>query len=309
MNLICYFDFPSGDWNTTYYFQSIYNALKNHYNNFSFSAVDSSQIVLRKSEPCMKYAHPHMIIENIDTKKYFLISYWDKMKCLDNYSGWDLENCVEIFTSSGVHDSDTYYTPLNLEYTPFSYLTPRIDIDRTIMELNTTSNSDRIVPEKPNFKGFLYSFREYLKSDDRFSITNTSEGVYLQYSNYIKHLNKFAINMSLNGAGEICYRDMEILGLGTALFRPKLNVQFSDSLIPNYHYISVDYDSIKNEKNQNIFFKKFSDLIIDRWNEVVNDSDYINFVAQNGKNWFKKNVPKEKHGELAVKLLDFNKLK
>jgi uncharacterized FlgJ-related protein len=115
--------------------------------------------------------------------------------------------------------------------------------------------------------------------------------------------------MNLNGAGEICYRDMEILGLGTALFRPKLLVQFDDPLIPDHHYISVDYDSIKDEKKQDIFFKKFSDLIIQRWNEVVKDKEYINFVAQNGRKWFENNVSKEKHGEIAIKLIDFNKLK
>jgi hypothetical protein len=257
----------------------------------------------------MKYAHPHMIIENVDTKKYFVITYWDKMECICEYTGWDMENLVEIFTSSGVHKNDVIYQPLELKYTPFSYLTPRKDIDVAISELKDTDNNDRIIPEKPQFKGYLYLFRKYLESDDRFFVREKGNGEYLQFTDYIKHLNKFAINMNLNGAGEICYRDMEILGLGTALFRPKLLVQFDDPLIPDHHYISVDYDSIKDEKKQDIFFKKFSDLIIQRWNEVVKDKEYINFVAQNGRKWFENNVSKEKHGEIAIKLIDFNKLK
>jgi hypothetical protein len=309
MNINCYFDPPGGDWNTTHYFQGIYEALKNHYKDYKFNFVDSMTLVKRKNEPCIKYAHPHMVIENVDTKKYFVITYWDKMECICKYTGWDMENLVEIFTSSGVHKNDINYQPLELKYTPFSYLTPRMDIDVTISELKDTDNNDRIIPEKPQFKGFLYLFRKYLESDDRFFVREKGNGEYLQFTDYIKHLNKFAINMNLNGAGEICYRDMEILGLGTALFRPKLLVQFDDPLIPDHHYISVDYDSIKDEKKQDIFFKKFSDLIIQRWNEVVKDKEYINFVAQNGRKWFENNVSKEKHGEIAIKLIDFNKLK
>jgi len=309
MDIVCYFDSPAGDWNTTHYFQGIYDTLRNHYTDYKFSFVDSMTLVKSRSEPCMKYAHPHMIIENSNTKKYFVISYWDKMECIGEYSGWDMENMVELFTSSGVQKNDLNYNSLDLKYTPFSYLTPRIDIDIAISELKNTDNNNRTIPEKPQFKGYLYSFREYLKNDERFFVRETSDGNYLQYTEYIRHLNKFAINMSLNGAGEICFRDMEILGLGTALFRPKLSVQFSDPLIPNYHYISVDYDAIKDETKPKIFFKKLSDLIVERWNEVVDDREYINFVAQNGRKWFENNVSKEKHGELAIKLLDFNKLK
>lgn len=309
MNITCYYDFPIGDWNNNYYFDTIYNALKNHYTNYNWTYVDSSQIVERRSEPCMKFAHPHMIIENTDTKKYFLISYWDKMECIQEFTGWDMENLVEIFTSSGVHSNDVYYKPLSMDYTPFSYIVPRLDVEQTIEKLKDTNNDERIIPQKPGFKGYLYLFRKYLKSDDRFEVTDKSEGTFLNYDSYIEHLNQFAINMSLNGAGEICHRDMEILGLGTALFRPKLTVQFNEPLIPDYHYISVDYDSIKDETDMKIFYKKLSDLIIDRWQEIIVDREYINKVAKNGQEWFKRNVTKQKHAEIALKLLNFDKLK
>jgi hypothetical protein len=114
--------------------------------------------------------------------------------------------------------------------------------------------------------------------------------------------------MSLNGAGQICFRDMEILGLGTALFRPKLSVDFHNPLIPDYHYISVDYDSIKGVQPIRKFYQLLSDLMIERWNEVKHDRDYINEVAKNGKEWFDNNVPKEKHGEILLNILNFNKL-
>ena len=86
MNITCYYDFPIGDWNNNYYFDTIYNALKNHHTNYNWTYVDSSKIFERRSEPCMKFAHPHMIIENTDTKKYFLKMLWNTYISVPNLS-------------------------------------------------------------------------------------------------------------------------------------------------------------------------------------------------------------------------------
>ena len=310
MNINCYYDLSNSAWNVPRYFESIFNALKQHYTEFTIEKVSTESLRVNSTGHCCKFEHHHMIIENVESKKYFLITYWDKMHSISEYTGWDMENCVEIFTSSGVHDNDVHFNPLNINnYTPFSYLTSRLDIDETCDELSMVANQGRIIPNKPMFKGYLYLFREYLKQDDRFNVLSTGDGEYLQYSNYIRHLNKYAINMSLNGAGEICNRDMEILRLGTALFRPKLVTKFNEPLIPNYHYISVDCDSIKDELNHETFYKLKSNLMIQRWNEVIKDRDYIDEVSKNGKEWFERNGTKEKHAELALKLLNFDKLK
>lgn len=310
MVINCYYEFSGSEWNTPRYFEELYHQIKNHYTDFEVNRINSFDMPERRlSEPCAKYSHAHMIIQNAETKKYFIVTYWDKMACISDYSGWDMENCVEIITASGTHKDDYYYQPLEgREFTPFSYLTPRIDSDYTIYQLRDTDNNDREIPEKPMFKGYLYEFRKFLNADDRFDVKNTSDGEYLHYSEYIKHLNNYAINMSLNGAGQICFRDMEILGLGTALFRPKLSVDFHNPLIPDYHYISVDYDSIKGVQPIHKFYQLLSDLMIERWNEVKDDRDYINEVAKNGKEWFDNNVPKEKHGEILLNILNFDKL-
>tara|TARA_R110002167_G_scaffold361872_1_gene580565 strand:- start:109 stop:1041 length:933 start_codon:yes stop_codon:yes gene_type:complete len=310
MNINCYYDLSNSDWNVSRYFESIFNALKQHYTEFTIEKVSTDSLRVNNTGPCVKFGHHHMIIENVESKKYFLITYWDKMSGISEYAGWDMENCVEIFTSSGVHDNDVYYNPLNINnYTPFSYLTSRLDVDETCDKLSMVANQLRVIPNKPMFKGNLYLFREYLKQDDRFNVLSTGDGKYLPFPDYIRHLNKYAINMSLNGAGEICYRDMEIMRLGTALFRPKLVTRFNEPLIPNYHYISVDYDSIKDELNHETLFKLQSDLMIQRWDEVIKDRDYIDEVSKNGKAWFERNGTKEKHAEIALKLVNFDKLK
>jgi len=307
----CYYEFVNSDWNVSIYFESIFNALRQHYTEFTIEKVSTESLRANSTSHCSKFEHHHMIIENVKSKKYFLITYCDKMSCISEYNGWDLKNCVEIFSSAGMHDNDVYYNPLNINnYTPFSYLTSRLDVDETCNKLSMFVNQERVMPNKPMFRGKLYLFREYLKQDERFDILSTDDdGGYLPVFDYIRHLNKYAINMSLNGAGEICYRDMEIMRLGTALFRPKLVTRFNEPLIPNYHYISVDYDSIKDELDCESFYKLKSDLMIQRWNEVIKDRDYIDEVSRNGKEWFERNGTKEKHAELALKLLNFDKLK
>ena len=310
MVINCYYHFPEGQWNTSTYFEALYNSLKNKYTEYTINKVDSRKLPnLKSSSGCAKYSYSHMIIENQENKKYFLVTYWDKMNCINNNTGWDMENCVEIITSSGTHKDDLYYEPLPLKFTPFSYTTSRVDVDKKIYELRDTNNANRIIPQNPMFRGYLYLFRNYLKKDDRFDIQSNGERDFLGYTDYIKHLNKYAINMSLNGAGQICFRDMEILGLGTALFRPKLSSNFHNQLIPDYHYISVDYDHIKNIKNTNEYYGELKELIIKRWDEVIKDRDFIDEVASNGKKWFDENVPKEKQSEILIKIINFNKLK
>ena len=309
MVINCYYELPGNEWNIPRYFEEFYQSLKRHYPEHTINQVSTFGLPGRDpGSPCAKYNHAHMIIENDETKKYYLVTFWDKMNCLGTGTGWDLENCVGILTSSGVHQDDFYYKPLEGDFTPFSYLTTRTDTDKMIYSLRDMDNSQRIIPEKPMFKGYLYLFREHLSNDNRFDVKKTGDGTYLHYEEYVKYLNQFAINMSLNGAGEICFRDMEILGLGTALFRPKLTTKFHNPLIPDYHYISVDYDDLKGIMPINKFYDELSNRIYNRWVEVIKDRDFIDEVAKNGKKWFDENVPKEKQADILIKIIDFNKL-
>tara|TARA_R110000751_G_scaffold251701_1_gene351386 strand:- start:1932 stop:2867 length:936 start_codon:yes stop_codon:yes gene_type:complete len=311
MKINCYYEFPSNDWNTSHYFEQIYKSLKTFCPQYTFNNIDTRTLPERVA-PCNganKYSHAHMIIQNQKTFKYFLVTYWDKMSDIHEGNGWDMKNCVEIITSSGTHSGDILFKPLKVDFTPFSYLTSRIDVDKVINELSYINNRDRVIPKTPMFKGLLYNFREYLKEDDRFDIKKTSEDIVLSHTEYMQHLNQFSINMSLNGAGQICYRDMEILGLGTALFRPKLSSNFYNPLIPDYHYIAVDYDHIKNVEPLEKYYNQLKELMITRWSEVIKDRDFIDKVALNGKKWFDENVPKEKHWKILSKILNFNKLK
>lgn len=305
MEINCYYDFPYKGlaWTIPYYFDFIFKQLSTDYPDFKFIKINS--VANRSgSEPAKIYGHHHMIIENVSNKKYFLISYWDKMKDIAGHNGWNNDKLIGLLCSSGMHKEDTYYKPLNKDYAPFSYVVPSHRILNLINQIDNHSNVPRLMPDKLSFNGNLYLFRDFLSKDNSFNVKRQ----YLQAPDYIQSLHKNCINLSLNGAGEICYRDMEILGIGSALFRPKLTNQFHDPLIPDHHYISYDYDEIKNISDQNKFFKAQRDIMLDRWTEVKKDRDYINFVAKNGRDWYQRNVPIETHASLAKEILDLTKL-
>ena len=259
---------------------------------------------------------PHfMILENDDNKKYFVISYWDRIKDIvvfDNVTNWDGQNLVEIFTSAGVQKDDFFYEKLDVTYTPISYLTQLVSIEDYI-EVLYNGRQERMYPSKLAFRGLLYQFRDYLSKDNRFNVIDKSNH-FLNEKQYIEELSCSNLNFSINGAAEICNRDIEIFGLGTALFRTELNVKFHNKLIPNYHYISVNLDDI-NVKNFsekfdfNGYWKELSDRVFDRFNEVKDDYDFINFVAKNGRKWYLENGTVDSNVNIIYNLLDFNKLK
>lgn len=323
MKLNVYYESGGVAWSFCMSFNKTYKLLLETYPNIEFNFIDS--VSLRKegeySGPGCKYGPHFMIIENDENKKYFIISYWDKLSDLKK-TNWDLENCVEIFTSSGVHTDDFYYKPLDMDYTPISYVTTIIDNERLIEELysekqiihNNPSNgiTGRIYPNKLMFRGYLYLFRKHLESDNRFNILNGRvQENYLDYRDYIRELNKYNLNLSLNGAGEICYRDIEILGLGTALIRPKLTAKFHNELIPDYHYISIDFSSIEwdsFEYPDPRYWTQLSDKLYERFMEIKDDLDFINYVAENGRKWYEDNGTTECNAKIIVSLMDFKKL-
>jgi len=299
--------------NTLYSFAKalsiVHEELIKRYPEIEFQFIDNSEMDKiyqppGQYSPGNKHGHFFMIIENTENKKYIIVSYWDNLKDVFN-TNWDIENCVEILTSCGICYFDCFSNSYNFNYTPISYTSFRPDFDQIVIEVQK-QNIARTVPEKLPFRGRVYLFREYLTKDDRFNVLNI-EFDHKLYSEYIYELSSNWVNLSLNGVGEICNRDIEIMGTGTALFRPKLNVKFHNELIPDYHYISVDIEDL--DKNScDIFYKQLSDRMYERYNEVKKDLDYIKFIAKNGHEWYKENGNEYKNASVLLEKIDLKKL-
>ena len=292
---------------------SVANAIIEKYPEHEFEIIDPYPKYKKLYPDCgpgCKYSpHHYLYLLNPETKKYFLFSFWDRLEDivdekLTTVTGWDTENIVEIFTSCGVTSLiwDQLIPALDDVYTPwcYTYNNPRFH-----RGLDAYKNMPKqFIPSKPTFNGAVYTFREYLTTDSRFNVSSDI----LEEEDYYTWLASNKINFNLNGAGEVCHRDMEILAVKSALFREKINSKFHNELIPDYHYISVDCSDLKRTDLYEGFYKAKADRILDRYNEVIKDPEYLEFVANNGHQWWLENSKIDSIANISKELINIEKL-
>jgi len=115
----------------------------------------------------------------------------------------------------------------------------------------------------------------------------------IPFESYIAESMQFKLALSCGGGGgyicgDFCFRDIELFGLGVPVLRPRYVVETVDPLIPDYHYISVDADFTDEFK-----YKEPSILatkLAQRYKEVVKNTEYLEEVAKNARNWYIKNI-------------------
>lgn len=252
-----------------------------------------------------KFGSATLILENPENGKYFLVSAMDYLEDIYKWPDYDLENCVEIFTSLGLHQDIMFFEPNDITHTPTSVTCCTMTSEKAVEDCYNDKAIKKHIPEKPIFKGALYAFRQFLSQDNRFDVQGRSQT--LIEEKYIKWRSVQKIGLGLCG-GEIAPSDVETLGLGNALLRQKFKTTKTHNLlIPDYHYIAVEWDNIP-KNNIDEYFTEISNRIIDRYNEVSMTPDFLDFISKNGRKWYEENGTVEKSSEIIYNLLDFKKL-
>lgn len=252
-------------------FSKFYYWFKDYNLNHNITYFDYSQSRLGP------FQTPSATIKNLDNNKYMVISYWDRAFDIVSPPVPHPDKCVNIITSSGVHEDKfnswgVHYQNVNI--IPFSYSPYKMNFERYIgtntISFDEKKDSDLL------FRGYQYDKR---KDMSLISPNNFTEER-LNDLSYYGELNKSKICLSLDGAGITCHRDMEILGVGSVLLRPELSQKFHNPLIPDYHYVSVE----------NVLDPKLQwELIVNKFNEIKNNNDFLRFISSNGKKWFDEN--------------------
>lgn len=280
----------------------LYRLSKKLYPEIEFKAIDcktvdfNGNIGTKPYSPVSPFSHFYTIIKNPDNNKYFVISYWDKLRGMSEYTNWDMKNCIEIFPAVGIQDNEIDYKPcLDIKYTPISCMSLYKDVEDRIQEVYT---QPKIIPKKLYFKGGSYDIREYLYGDRRIEMDN----IRVPSKDFIDIISKYSINIDINGASEISCRTIDILGLQSALIRPKLSIQFHNPLIPNYHYAALNCDDLGN-------WKQVADAYIERFEDLKKDPELVYFLSTNGRKWYEENATIESHVNILSKVINFNKLK
>jgi len=146
------------------------------------------------------------------------------------------------------------------------------------------------------FNGLLYGIRQQysnvLTKNNFFHILNKSNSNdYQDKDTYYKYISGYRYGLSLNGAAQICYRDLEYFGVKNLCLREKLNIITHNPLIENYHYKTIIdddiYYKIYNKKEESYILNKIKDII-----ENISIEE-IQFVTHNAQQWFFDNVKLE----------------
>lgn len=229
-----------------------------------------------------------LTITNPKNNKYIVVSYWDNVyDLLIPELGWNYENCVDIITSCGIYNLNR-----ELKYSPFSYLNYEKNFEviseNNFIPFENKQKNDLV------FRGRLYGYRKLLNLRYPKNILEDT----IPQIDYLNEISNNKINLSLNGAAEICHRDMEILSTSSVLLRPKLHVKFHNELIPWVHYLPFDFDENNSVETQ-------WEIIVKIFNENQNN---LSEISKNGFEWYKKNGTINSNIELLKKIINIKKL-
>ena len=118
---------------------------------------------------------------------------------------------------------------------------------------------------------------------------------------YFNDLINYKIGLSVAGRGELCYRDIEYMALGVPFIRFEYISELNPNLIPNFHYISVDRpEELVKDRLGNVEHAK---MIEERFLEVKDDTEFLEFISNNGREYYNTYLNKNNNVYHTLNLL------
>ena len=249
----------------------------------------------------------NLVIYNQTTDKFFVHSWYDYAPEILKYSVTNNFNVVKFSCVSNLTDSVIEEYKDNIIVQPSVYYVENWkDIECILSTEKSSFKDDRIY-----FNGLNHGIRENvlnsLSMNSFFNIkTKNNPEHFKQKKDYYDEVSKHKFGLSLNGAANICYRDLELFGLGVLNLRQPLNSKTYEPIIKDVHYVEFINDDLV----QKILSKENVDLIIDeKVNEILEFSmtNQYNDMIQESKRWFINNcIPENQFKTIVSFLDDFN---
>lgn len=238
------------------------------------------------------------VIENLDNGEFVIMSVAD-----------DLNHCIlneqsnpflkKVLVSQFDPEKILNHTRENFfKYSPWTYFQSQI------IDLENYYNKRKDIKEldkKIFFKGTSLEDRSILKHIDQELITDFRPEPPDSYFNQIIN---HKIALSVDGRGEFCYRDVECFGVGVPIIRYEYVSKFYSELIPNYHYISIKRPSDMTSYRAGT--EEHAKKLIERYNEVIEEDNFLNFVSNNAREYYINNVADEAKIKNTFNLLNLH---
>ena len=108
-------------------------------------------------------------------------------------------------------------------------------------------------------------------------------------SEYWNELIECSIGLSVPGIGELCMRDIEYMAIGIPMLRFKyIGETLNPSLVPNYHYISIDrmdnHPDIERTGGNNP--AEYALVYWNKFNEIKKDLDFLEYNSKNARKYY-----------------------
>jgi hypothetical protein len=249
----------------------------------------------------------NLVIYNQTTDKFFVHSWYDYAPEILKYSVNNDFNVVKFSCVSNLTDSIIEEYKDKIIVQPSVYYVENWKDIEYILSTESSSFKD----DKAYFNGLNHGVRENvlnsLSNNSFFNIrTKGNPEHFRQKKDYYDEVSKHKFGLSLNGAANICYRDLELFGLGVINLRQPLNSKTYEPLIKDIHYVEFINEDLVNK----ILIKENIDSIInDKVEEILEFSKttQYNDMIQESKKWFINNcLPKNQFKTIVSFLDDFN---
>jgi len=228
------------------------------------------------------------VIENLDSGDFYVLSVADIMSQCMLYEK-DNPKLKKVLISQFIDYEVKHHAKENYDkYSPWIYFpSPIKNLDEYYFERKKiTSFIDKmcfwgVTSERPILKYFnksIFDGPNYMGDQDK----------------YFTNLIKYKVALSIAGVGELCYRDIECMAIGVPIIRFEYQTDLYEPLIPNYHYISVDYDKTIPKHNEihtdRLGDERHSYQLEQRFNQVKDDLEFLTFIANNARKYYEENL-------------------
>lgn len=222
------------------------------------------------------------IIENLDNGEFCFVSTADIVHAnlvreQDNpklkkvlFASWNITSMTSNIKKENIH-----------KYSPWIHFQSGFtDLDIFYYK----RKHSQITSKKLYFRGSVNS-RPMLKHFSPNILTNTNI-IGIKPEDYFQDLIKHQIGLAVGGVAEFCYREVEYMAIGVPYVRFIYDSKLKVPLIPNYHYIAIDRPTDLPENKDRLSLKKHVDLIEKRYLEVVDDKNFLEFIAKNARDYY-----------------------
>jgi len=123
-----------------------------------------------------------------------------------------------------------------------------------------------------------------------------------EFKKYCDSAIHYKIGLSLGGKGDICYRDVEYMGLGIPFIRFKYTSDLNPPLIPNYHYICIDkkMSCQMRDKDGN---EEYANAIKEKFFEFKDNKNLLEYISFNAYRYYSTYLKSPNNVDYTIQLL------